>query len=176
VVNKLLQRSLESAAQAGRRQSLPPSAGGLGHLALDRAFYPKADDPFSRPTGRPTLGRSVQIPGSSTSCGRSGRGHSGGEPKCCKASCLDIALSVAAGSLACVAIPFAVRSGPLLPLKTPCIVRQRLDGLAAAAAVGFADLPLHVITPSLALGLAGRSSAPEQTLRVLKPSCSFWIP
>ena len=65
------------------------------------------------------------------------------------------------------------RPGPVLffPAEDSlAIVRRRLDGLAAAAAVPLADLPLHVITAvSLRLDLPADRQRLEQTLRVLKP-------
>ncbi len=97
----------------------------------------------------------------------------GGEPKCCKSFlALDIALSVAAGSPCLRRYPVN-RPGPVLYFPAEdslAIVRQRLDGLAAAAAVTLADLPLHVITAlSLRLDLPADQERLEQTLRVLKP-------
>ena len=79
----------------------------------------------------------------------------GGEPKCCKSFvALDVAVSVASGA-ACLR-QFAVhRSGPVLlfpPEDSLPVVRQRLQGVAAAAQVSFATLPVEVITaPSLRL-------------------------
>src|SRR5438045_6254930 len=67
----------------------------------------------------------------------------GGEPKCCKSFlALDIALSVASGSPCLRRYPVE-RPGPVLffPAEASlAIVRQRLDGLAAAAAVPLANL------------------------------------
>lgn len=97
----------------------------------------------------------------------------GGEPKCCKSFlALDIALSVAAGS-PCLRRYAVARPGPVLYFPAEdslAIVRQRLDGLAAATSVALADLPLHVITAvSLRLDLPADRLRLEQTLRVLKP-------
>ena len=97
----------------------------------------------------------------------------GGEPKCCKSFlALDIALSVAAGSPCLRRYPVH-RSGPVVYFPAEdslAIVRQRLDGLAAAANVALADLPLHVITAlTLRLDLPADRLRLEQTLRVLKP-------
>ena len=97
----------------------------------------------------------------------------GGEPKCCKSFlALDIALSVAAGS-SCLRRYPVHRSGPVVYFPAEdslAIVRQRLDGLAAAAAVALSDLPLHVITAvSLRLDLPADRLRLEQTLRTLQP-------
>ena len=97
----------------------------------------------------------------------------GGEPKCCKSFlALDIALSVASGSPCLRRYPVE-RPGPVLffPAEDSlAIVRQRLDGLAAAAAVPLANLSLHVITAlSLRLDLPADRQRLEQTLRDLKP-------
>jgi hypothetical protein len=97
----------------------------------------------------------------------------GGEPKCCKSFlALDIALSVASGS-PCLRRYAVERPGPVVffPAEDSlAIVRRRLDGLAAAAAVPLANLPLHVITAlSLRLDLPADCQRLEQTLRVLKP-------
>lgn len=79
----------------------------------------------------------------------------GGEPKCCKSFlALDVAVSVASGA-ACLR-QFAVRRcGKVLlfPAEDSLpVVRQRLEGIAAAAQVPFEPLPVEVITaPSLRL-------------------------
>ena len=79
----------------------------------------------------------------------------GGEPKCCKSFlALDVAVSVASGA-PCLR-QFAVRrSGPVLLFPAEdslAVVRQRLEGIATAAQVPFASLPVQVITaPSLRL-------------------------
>src|ERR1043165_4325918 len=73
----------------------------------------------------------------------------GGEPKCCKSFlALDIALSVASGS-PCLRHYPVQRPGRVVffPAEDSlAIVRQRLDGLAAAATLTLDQLPLHVIT------------------------------
>jgi hypothetical protein len=97
----------------------------------------------------------------------------GGEPKCCKSFlALDIALSVASGS-ACLRRYPVRHSGPVLVFPAEdslAIVRQRLDGLAAAAALTLRHLPLHVITaPSLRLDLATDRQRLTHTLETLQP-------
>jgi len=97
----------------------------------------------------------------------------GGEPKCYKSFlALDIALSVAAG-VPCLRRYPVRHPGPVVYFPAEdslAIVRQRLDGLAAAAAVALADLPLHVITAlSLRLDLPADRQRLEQTLRGLNP-------
>jgi len=97
----------------------------------------------------------------------------GGEPKCCKSFlALDIALSVAAG-VPCLRRYPVRHPGPVVYFPAEdslAIVRQRLDGLAAAAALALADVPLHVITAvSLRLDLPADRQRLEQTLGVLKP-------
>jgi hypothetical protein len=79
----------------------------------------------------------------------------GGEPKCCKSFlALDIAVSVASGAAALRQFPVR-RTGPVLLFPAEdslAVVRQRLEGIAAAAQVPFDSLPVQVITaPSLRL-------------------------
>jgi hypothetical protein len=79
----------------------------------------------------------------------------GGEPKCCKSFlALDVAVSVASGAACLRQFPVR-RSGPVLLFPAEdslAVVRQRLEGIAAAAQVPFGSLPVQVITaPSLRL-------------------------
>lgn len=79
----------------------------------------------------------------------------GGEPKCCKSFlALDVAVSVASGAACLRQFPVR-RSGPVLLFPAEdslAVVRQRLQGIAAAAQVPFASLPVQVITaPALRL-------------------------
>jgi hypothetical protein len=79
----------------------------------------------------------------------------GGEPKCCKSFlALDVAVSVASGTACLRQFPVR-RSGPVLLFPAEdslAVVRQRLEGIAAAAQVPFESLPVQVITsPSLRL-------------------------
>jgi AAA domain len=97
----------------------------------------------------------------------------GGEPKCCKSFlALDVALAVASGA-ACLR-QFAVRrTGPVLffPAEDSLsIVRRRLDGIAAAAQVSLAELPLHIITaPALRLDLDLDRQRLTLTVEVFRP-------
>jgi len=82
----------------------------------------------------------------------------GGEPKCCKSFlALDVAVSVASGAAALRQFPVR-RTGPVLLFPAEdslAVVRQRLEGIATAAQVCFASLPVQVITaPSLRLDTA----------------------
>jgi len=97
----------------------------------------------------------------------------GGEPKCCKSFlALDLALAVASGT-PCLRRYVVRRPGPVLffPAEDSlAIVRQRLDGLALAAGVALAPLPLHVITaPALRLDLASDRQRLTQTVAALHP-------
>src|SRR5438045_3535888 len=97
----------------------------------------------------------------------------GGEPKCCKSFlALGIALAVASGTACLRRFPVR-RSGPVLffPAEDSLsIVRQRLDGLAVAAALALADLPLHIITaPSMRLDLASDRQRLTYTIEALQP-------
>ena len=79
----------------------------------------------------------------------------GGEPKCCKSFlALDIAVSVASGTACLRQFPVR-RAGKVLLFPAEdslAVVRQRLEGIAAAAQVDFQALPVEVITaPSLRL-------------------------
>ena len=68
----------------------------------------------------------------------------GGEPKCCKSFlALEIALSVASGTACLRQFPVR-RSGPVLVFPAEdslAVVRQRLEGIAAAAQVSFHRCP-----------------------------------
>ena len=97
----------------------------------------------------------------------------GGEPKCCKSFlALDIAVSVASGT-ACLRQFPVCRTGPVLLFPAEdslAVVRQRLEGIAAAARVGFAGLPVQVITaPSLRLDTATDRTRLTETVEQLKP-------
>ena len=82
----------------------------------------------------------------------------GGEPKCCKSFlALDVAVSVASGAACLRQFPVR-RSGSVLHFPAEdslAVVRQRLEGITAAAQVPFFSLPVEVITtPSLRLDTA----------------------
>ncbi len=98
----------------------------------------------------------------------------GGEPKCCKSFlALDIAVSVASGTACLRRFPVR-RVGPVLlfPAEDSLhVVRQRLEGICAAAHTCFHTLPLYVITaPRLLLDLPQDRQCLRQTLATLKPT------
>jgi hypothetical protein len=97
----------------------------------------------------------------------------GGEPKCCKSFlALDLALSVASGA-ACLRQFQVRRSGKVLIFPAEdslAIVRQRLEGIACAAQVPFASLPVEVITaPSLRLDTPADRQRLSNTVQTLNP-------
>ncbi len=97
----------------------------------------------------------------------------GGEPKCCKSFlALDVAVSVASGAACLRQFPVR-RSGPVLLFPAEdslAVVRQRLEGIAAAAQVPFASLPVQVITaPSLRLDTAADRLRLSQTVQQHRP-------
>jgi hypothetical protein len=97
----------------------------------------------------------------------------GGEPKCCKSFlALDVAVSVASGAACLRQFPVR-RSGPVLLFPAEdslAVVRQRLEGIAAAAQVPFAPLPVQVITtPSLRLDTATDRQRLAQTVQQQRP-------
>jgi hypothetical protein len=97
----------------------------------------------------------------------------GGEPKCCKSFlALDVAVSVASGAACLRQFPVR-RSGPVLlfPAEDSLpVVRQRLEGIAAAAQVPFASLPVQVITaPSLRLDVATDRERLAHTVQQQRP-------
>jgi hypothetical protein len=97
----------------------------------------------------------------------------GGEPKCCKSFlALDVAVSVASGTACLRQFPVR-RSGPVLLFPAEdslAVVRQRLEGIAAAAQVSFTSLPVQVITaPSLRLDTAADRLRLSQTVQAQHP-------
>ena len=97
----------------------------------------------------------------------------GGEPKCCKSFlALDVAVSVASGAACLRQFPVR-RSGPVLLFPAEdslAVVRQRLEGIAAAAQVPFDSLPVQVITaPSLRLDTPTDRSRLANTVQQLRP-------
>ena len=97
----------------------------------------------------------------------------GGEPKCCKSFlALDVAVSVASGAACLRQFPVR-RSGPVLLFPAEdslAVVRQRLEGIASAAQVPFASLPVQVITaPALRLDTATDRLRLSCTVQVQHP-------
>ena len=97
----------------------------------------------------------------------------GGEPKCCKSFlALDVAVSVASGAACLRQFPVR-RSGTVLLFPAEdslAVVRQRLEGIATAAQVPFASLPVQVITaPSLRLDTATDRQRLSQTVQQHRP-------
>ena len=97
----------------------------------------------------------------------------GGEPKCCKSFlALDLAVSVAAGTpcLRRFAVPRAGRVLLYAAEDALHIVRQRLEGICAAAGLALADLDVQVITaPTVRLDLAADRSNLDETIAKLAP-------
>jgi hypothetical protein len=97
----------------------------------------------------------------------------GGEPKCCKSFlALDLAVSVAAGTpcLRRFAVPRAGRVLLYAAEDALHIVRQRLEGICAAAGLALADLDVQVITaPTVRLDLAADCKSLEETVAKLAP-------
>jgi hypothetical protein len=97
----------------------------------------------------------------------------GGEPKCCKSFlALDVAVSVASGAPCLRQFPVR-RRGPVLLFPAEdslAVVRQRLEGIAAAAQVPFAALPVQVITaPALRLDTPTDRQRLSQTVQQQRP-------
>ena len=97
----------------------------------------------------------------------------GGEPKCGKSFlALDMVVAVAAG-VPCLRRFRAARCGPVLLFAAEDalhLVRTRLEGICAAAALTLTDLPIHVITaPSLRLDLADDRQHLQATVAAVRP-------
>ncbi len=97
----------------------------------------------------------------------------GGEPKCCKSFlALDLAVSVASGAACLRQFPVR-RTGKVLLFPAEdslAIVRERLEGIAAAAQVSLGSLPIDVITaPSLRLDTPGDRQRLTHTVQTHQP-------
>jgi RecA-family ATPase len=97
----------------------------------------------------------------------------GGEPKCCKSFlALDLAVAIASGT-PCLRRFAVQRPGRVLlyPAEDALhVVRQRLEGICAAAGIALAELDVQVITaPSLRLDLEADRARLEQTVASLRP-------
>ena len=97
----------------------------------------------------------------------------GGEPKCCKSFlALDMAVSVASGAACLRQFPVRRHGSVLLfPAEDSlAIVRQRLEGIAAAAHVPFDSLAVEVITaPSLRLDTPTDRQRLSNTVQARRP-------
>ena len=97
----------------------------------------------------------------------------GGEPKCCKSFlALDLAVAVATATPCLRRFPVPRPGRVLLYAAEDVlhIVRRRLAGICAAAAIAIADLDVQVITaPSLRLDLAADRASLDETVATLKP-------
>jgi hypothetical protein len=97
----------------------------------------------------------------------------GGEPKCCKSFlALDLAVAVASGTPALREFAVPHPGCVLLYAAEDAlhVVRQRLDGISAAAGVALADLDIRVITtPTLRLDLEDHRQALADTVAELQP-------
>jgi hypothetical protein len=97
----------------------------------------------------------------------------GGEPKCCKSwLALDLAVSVASGAPCLRRFPVRQTGRVLLfPAEDSlAIVRQRLQGICAAAGVGFEALAVDVITaPVLRLDTEADRRRLAATVEALRP-------
>src|ERR1700720_3475076 len=97
----------------------------------------------------------------------------GGEPKCCKSFlALDLAVSVAAGT-PCLRRFAVARPGRVLLYAAEDalhIVRQRLEGICAAAGLLLAELDVQVITaPTVRLDLEADRRSLNETVAKLQP-------
>jgi hypothetical protein len=97
----------------------------------------------------------------------------GGEPKCCKSFlALDMALSIASGADCLRRFPVR-RQGTVLLFPAEdslAVVRQRLEGIAAAAERSLGSLPIEVITaPVVRLDLPADRQRLTHTLAAIQP-------
>lgn len=98
----------------------------------------------------------------------------GGEPKCCKSFlALDMAVAVASGQPCLRRFPVR-RRGPVLLFPAedaPAVVRQRLEGICAAAQARLQELPIYVITaPRLLLDLPQDRDRLRETVAAIQPA------
>jgi hypothetical protein len=97
----------------------------------------------------------------------------GGEPKCCKSFlALDMAVSVAAGTPCLRRFPVTHAGRVLLYAAEDAlhVVRRRLEGICAAAAVPLPDLDVQVITaPTVRLDLEADRASLDETVTKLRP-------
>ena len=98
----------------------------------------------------------------------------GGEPKCCISFlALDMAVAVASATPCLRRFPVA-RQGRVLLFAAEdalAVVRQRFDGICAAAGVALAELDVQVITaPTLRLDIELDRNRLDDTVRALRPT------
>jgi AAA domain len=97
----------------------------------------------------------------------------GGEPKCCKSFlALDLAVAVASGTpcLRRFPVPHPGRVLVYAAEDALHVVRQRLEGICAAAGCSLPDLDIQVITaPTLRLDLPADARSLERTVEKLQP-------
>jgi len=97
----------------------------------------------------------------------------GGEPKCCKSFlALDLAVAVATGTPCLRRYPISTPGRVLLYAAEDAlhVVRSRLEGICAAAAMAIDALDVHVITaPTLRLDLDADRARLDDTIRHLQP-------
>ena len=97
----------------------------------------------------------------------------GGEPKCCKSFlALDMAVSVASGTPCLRRFPVTHAGRVLLYAAEDAlhVVRRRLEGICAAAAVALSDLDVQVITaPTVRLDLEADRASLDETVAKLRP-------
>jgi RecA-family ATPase len=97
----------------------------------------------------------------------------GGEPKCCKSFlALDLAVAVASGTPCLRHFPVPHPGRVLLYAAEDAlhVVRQRLEGICAAAGCSLPDLDIQVVTaPTLRLDLPADARALERTVEKLQP-------
>ena len=97
----------------------------------------------------------------------------GGEPKCCKSFlALDLAVAVATGTPCLRRYPIPTPGRVLLYAAEDAlhVVRYRLEGICAAAAMAIDALDVHVITaPTLRLDLDADRARLDDTIRHLQP-------
>jgi len=97
----------------------------------------------------------------------------GGEPKCCKSFlALDMAVSVAAGTPCLRRFPVTHAGRVLLYAAEDAlhVVRRRLEGICAAAAVSLTELDVQVITaPTVRLDLEADRASLDETVAALRP-------
>jgi hypothetical protein len=159
-------------------QKYPWNRGGYCGLPLTRRTY-SSGDPIMKLL--PTI-RAAQLAAAPPSAhnwliedlwSAEAVGIIGGEPKTCKSFlALDLAVAVASGA-PCVRHFPACQRGPVLVFAAEDdthVVRQRLEGIAAAAGVEFECLDVHLITaPTLRLDRHDDRQALAATVAQLMP-------